>query len=319
MWTRTMRGGLAALIVAAASPTFLVPAFVTFAPGLAEAQQAVRATVNDQPITAYDVQQRVKMMTLFHQKTSDKIALDQLIDETLAFQVAKRVKLTPPAAADIDARIAGIAKQVKLPLPQFEKALNQQGVQLDTLKKFFRGQMMWATVMRARASSLKPTASEADVEAAMQKEGISPDSATIKEYRLQQIIFVVPRGSQPGLAARRVGEAEAFRKRFTGCEGALDLAKSLNGVVVLDLGRRDSTQLDGQGAEDLMKTPKGGTLKPNITDKGVEVIAVCDVKEVQSTAGIRADVERKLLEEQTKDLETTFKAELRKNAKITYN
>lgn len=309
-----MRCMFGAMMVAAA-----VAAPLVVAPSGAAAQQAVRATVNDQPITSYEVQQRVKMMTLFRQKTSEKIALDQLVDETIADQVAKRSKIKTPPESTINERIAAIAKQVKLPPAQFEKALNQQGVQLDTLKRFFRGQMTWGAVMRAKASTLKPTASEAEIQAEMAKEGVSPDTATIKEYKLQQIVFVIPKGSPPGLTGQRIQEAEAFRKRFPGCDGSLALAKTLKGVVVLNPFRRDSTQVEGEGAEELAKLPPGGTLKPDVTERGVEVIAVCDAKNVQSTAGIRANVERKLLEEQTKDLETKFRAELRDNSKIVYN
>ncbi len=309
----TLRGMLGAMMIAAAGLASGV-----LVADCAYAQQAVRATVNDQPITSYDVQQRVKMMTLFRQKTSDKIALDQLVDETIAEQIAKRAKLGP-TDAQIEERVAGIAKQVKLPLPQFEKALGQQGVQIATLRKFFRGQMTWAAVIRAKASSLKPDVSESDIQAEMAKEGVSADTATIKEYKLQQIVFVIPKGSPPGLTGQRTAEAESFRKRFPGCDGSLALAKTLKGVVVLDLGRRDSTQVEGQGAEDLAKTPVGGTLKPDVTDRGVEVVAVCAVKEVQSTAGVRANAERTLLAEQTKDLESKFRTELRDNAKIVYN
>jgi len=290
----TLRGLLAATMIAAAG----VATIAAVLPQGAFAQQSVRVTVNDQPITNYEVQQRVKMMSLFRQKTSDKIALDQLIDEALAQQVAKRAKLQPISEAQINERVAGIAKQVKLSLSQFEKALNQQGVQLVTLKNFFRGQATWAAVMRAKAASLKPQVTEADIQAEMNKEGVSADSATIKEYKLQQIVFVIPKGSPPGLAGRRTAEAESFRKRFPGCDGSLALAKTLKGVVVLDIGRRDSTQVEGDG---------------------VEVVADCDVKEVQSTAGIRATVERRLLQDQTKDLESKFRAELRENAKIVYN
>ncbi len=309
----TMRGMLGAMMIAAAGLGAV--AVVTES---AYAQQAVRATVNDQPITNYDVQQRVKMLNLFRQKSGDKLALDQLIDEAIAEQVAKRAKIGP-TDAQVNERVAGIAKQVKLPMPQFEKALNQQGVQVDTLRKFFRGQMTWAAVIRAKAASLKPDVSESDIQAEMAKQGVSSETAMIKEFKLQQIVFVIPKGSPPGMVGKRTGEAEAFRKRFPGCDGSLALAKTLKGVVVLDIGRRDSTQVEGEGAEQLMKTPVGGTLKPDVTDRGVEVVAVCDVKEVQSTAGVRASAERTLLAEQTKDLESKFRTELRDNAKIVYN
>lgn len=287
-------------------------------PSAASAQSAIRATVNNQPVTSYDVSQRVRLMNLFHQKTSDKMALDDLIDESIAAQAAKARNIGP-TDAQVEERFDAIAKQVKLAPAQFTKALTQAGVQPDTLRKFLRAQMTWGGLMRARAKSTTTNLTEADIQAEMAKEGVTAETATIKEFKLQQIVFVVPKGSSPGLASQRQREAESFRQRFPGCDNSLNLAKSLKGVVVLDMGRRDSTQVEGEVAEALQKTPAGGTLKPAVTDRGVEVIAVCSVKDIQSTAGVRASAEKRLADEQNKDLEKTFRAELRAGAKIVYN
>ncbi|MCX5493209.1 SurA N-terminal domain-containing protein [Kaistia dalseonensis] len=287
-------------------------------PSVASAQSTIKATVNDQAITSYDVNQRVKLMALFHQKATPKSALDDLIDEAIVQQFATPRKMLPDEAG-VNERYAAIAKQVKLPLPQFGKALQQAGVEPETLKKLFRAQMTWATLMRAKIRSQQSNVSEADIQAELAKEGVNMEQATMKEFKLQQIVFVVPKTSPPGSAQRRLGEAEAFRKRFPGCDGSLDLAKSLKGVVVINAGRRDTSQMDTDMADALSSTPAGGTLKPEITDRGVEVIAICSVKEIQSTAGVRAQVEKKLSAAQNQDIEKDFKAELRKNAKIVYN
>jgi peptidyl-prolyl cis-trans isomerase SurA len=288
------------------------------APSAGHAQSSIKATVNDQAITSYDVSQRIKLMTLFRQKTSEKVVLDNLIDEAIANQAAEARKMTP-TPAQVEERYNAIAKQVKLPPAQFAKALQSAGVQPDSLRKFFKAQITWGTIMRAKARGASADVSEADIQAELTKEGVSPEQATMKEFRLQQIVFVIPKGSPPSLAGQRMGEAESFRKRFPGCDGSLALAKSLKGVVVIDIGRRDTSQIDGPLSDALKATPAGGTLKPDVTDRGVEVVAVCSVKEIQSTAGVRAEVEKKLSADQNKDLEANFKAELRKNAKIVYN
>lgn len=286
-------------------------------PAAALAQSTIRATVNDVPITSYEVGQRVKLMTLFHQKTSPKIALEDLIDEEVVAQVAKPRKLGP-TDAQVNDRFDAIAKQVKLTPANFVKALKQNGVEPDTLRKLFRAQMTYGMVLRAKAGSTAATVSEADIQAELAKKGLTPDQATMKEYMLQQVVFVIPKGST-GMVPARMRDAESFRKRFTGCDGSLALAKSMKGVVVLDPGRRDSTQIDGAFGEALDKTPAGGSLKPETTERGVEVITVCSVKEIQSTAGIRAEAEKKLAEDKNKNLESTLKADLRKDAKIVYN
>ncbi|WP_336799522.1 SurA N-terminal domain-containing protein [Kaistia sp. MMO-174] len=284
-------------------------------PATAFAQAAVRATVNDQAITSYDVSQRIKLMKLFHQPSGDKAVLDDMIDETLLDQVAKRRGMSVPDSA-VEERFNGIAKQVKLPPAQFAKALSSQGVQADTLRKFLRAQMMSGMVIKARARSIK--VSEADVQAQIEKQGINTENATIKEFKLQQIVFVVPKGSSPGFVGQRQREAEAFRKRFAGCDGSLAQAKAMKGVVVLNMGRRDSAQVQGPVGDELKTTPVGGTLKPQVTERGVEIIAICEAKEVRSSAGVRAEIEEKLTAEQGKNLGKDFIAELRKDAKINY-
>lgn len=284
-------------------------------PATAFAQAAVRATVNDQAITSYDVSQRIKLMKLFHQPSGDKAVLDDMIDETLLDQVAKRRGMSVPDSA-VEERFNGIAKQVKLPPAQFVKALSSQGVQADTLRKFLRAQMVSGMVIKARARSIK--VSEADVQAQIEKQGINTENATIKEFKLQQIVFVVPKGSSPGFVGQRQREAEAFRKRFAGCDGSLAQAKAMKGVVVLNMGRRDSAQVQGPIGDALKSTPVGGTLKPEVTERGVELIAVCEAKEVRSSAGVRAEIEEKLTAEQGKNLGKDFVAELRKDAKINY-
>lgn len=284
-------------------------------PATAFAQAAVRATVNDQAITSYDVSQRIKLMKLFHQPSGDKVVLDDMVDEVLLDQVAKRRGMSVPDSA-VEERFNGIAKQVKLPPAQFVKALGSQGVQADTLRKFLRAQMTSGMVIKARARSIK--VSEADVQAQIEKQGINTENATIKEFKLQQIVFVVPKGSSPGYVGQRQREAEAFRKRFAGCDGSLAQAKAMKGVVVLNMGRRDSTQIQGPAGDALKTTPVGGTLKPDVTERGVEVIAVCESKEIRSSAGVRAEIEEKLTADQSKNLGKDFVAELRKDAKINY-
>ena len=92
----------------------------------------------------------------------------------------------------------------------------------------------------------------------------------------------------------------------------------MKGVVVLNMGRRDSAQVQGPVGDELKTTPVGGTLKPQVTERGVEIIAICEAKEVRSSAGVRAEIEEKLTAEQGKNLGKDFIAELRKDAKINY-
>jgi peptidyl-prolyl cis-trans isomerase SurA len=145
-----------------------------------------------------------------------------------------------------------------------------------------------------------------------------PSTATATEYMLQQIIFVVPSGSPDGLFAQRRREAEAFRSRFKGCDNSLAQAQQLKGVVVKDLGRRNSSDLVGPDGETIRKTPPGKTAPPAQTSQGVELIAVCSAKEIHSTEIARAEIQNQMFAKQSEDLGKDYLKELRDRAIIEY-
>jgi peptidyl-prolyl cis-trans isomerase SurA len=68
----------------------------------------------------------------------------------------------------------------------------------------------------------------------------------------------------------------------------------------------------------VLATPVGKTTRPNQTDQGIELIAVCSIRELNSNAAARQEVESKLLLEKNKDLGASYLAELRKKAVIEY-
>jgi peptidyl-prolyl cis-trans isomerase SurA len=121
---------------------------------------------------------------------------------------------------------------------------------------------------------------------------------TTSEFILKQILFVVPKGSSSGYAAQRRREAESFRIRFGGCDKAVAQSSGLRDVAVRDLGRRNSTDLAGQNGDAIKATPVGKTTPPNTTDQGVELIAVCSKRWIQSQSAAREDVESKLAQKQ---------------------
>ena len=128
----------------------------------------------------------------------------------------------------------------------------------------------------------------------------------------------MPKDSSGAVYTQRRREAEAFRQRFQGCDKSLAMAKDLRGVVVKDIGRRDSTQLTGPEGEAIKKTPVGKTAPPTQFDQGIEVLAVCATRDVQSSSGARADITNDFYLKQSKDLGKDYLAELRKGSIIEY-
>ncbi len=276
---------------------------------------SIPVLVNDVPITAYDIGQRTKLSRLGGGKATQQAAMEELIDETLQMIEAQRRGLAVPEA-QVDAAYASIAQRLKLTPPGLTKALGSQGIDGSSLKKRLRAQIAWQQLVQRRTAQKASVKSE-EVTAAIASKG-DPSALKITEYTLQQIVFVVPSGSSAGLFQQRRREAEAFRQRFAGCDQSLAQAKLLRGVVVKDIGRRDSTQLVDPQGQKVMETPSGKTAPPNQTDQGIELIAVCNTRDIQSTSAARAEAENDLYLKQAADLGKDYLKELRDRAIISY-
>lgn len=299
---------------AAVSVAIALLAGTIVAPHPVAAQSAIRMLVNDQPITSYAVSQRSKLNRLTGGKGGEKAALDELVNEAIQQTEAKRRGISIPDA-QLDAAVAQIAKQVKLSPKQLAAALGQQGIQIQSLRDRIRAQITWSRLVQAKVRSSR-SVGERDITAQILARGDQDVSRTIREFMLQQIIFVVPRGSAQGAYAKRRQEAESFRSRFPGCDGALPYAQTFKGVVVKPMGRRDTTQITGPLGDELMKTAVGATTKPQVTENGVEMLAVCAMEDVASDAGARAEIQSELSSEEAKKVADDYMAELKAKAKI---
>jgi peptidyl-prolyl cis-trans isomerase SurA len=280
-----------------------------------EGKSSIPVLVNDQPITRYDITQRAALMRIGGAKGGEKAATEELIDETLKmYEAAKRGVSVPDRR--VDAAYASIAENLKMTPEQLTKALASQGIDDASLKKRLRAQMTWEQLV-VRRTQLTAQVKAADVTEALRAKG-NPESMTMTEYMLQQIVFVVPSGSPSGLYAQRRREAEAFRSRFQGCDHSLEQAKELRGVVVKEIGRRDSNQLRGPEGDAIQGTSVGHTAPPVQTDQGVELIAVCSSRAIHSTAVAQAEVQSELVAKQSQEIGKEYLQELRDRAIIEY-
>ena len=277
------------------------------------AQSSIRVVVNGDIITSYDIAQRARLLPLFGVKGGEKAATDDLIDETLKFQEARKRGLRIPDRR-VDAAFVSMGKDRKLSEKRLVQELGRMGIAADTMKRWIKAQMTWRELVQARVRRDGKVKAADIMSAMLEKSGT--DETTLTEFRLQQIIFVVPSGSSANYIAQRRREAEAFRQRFPGCENSLAQAKTLKGVVIQDLGRRDSSQLRGGQGEEIQGTEPGKTTRPFQSDKGIELVAVCTKRDFQSDSAARAEVETKLQLEQAKELGQDYLKQLRDAAII---
>lgn len=277
--------------------------------------KAIPILVNDVPITQFDINQRVRLMRIGGAGGSTQKAAEELIDETLQSLEAQRrgVRISD---SQVDAAFASIAERLNMSPTQLTAALRSEGIEAPSLKKRLRAQMTWQRLVQQRTQTRGTVRSE-DITAALLEKG-DPNQLTVTEYVLQQIVFVVPSGSSSNLYQQRRREAEQFRQRFQGCESALEQARQLRGVVVKDIGRRDSSQLSGPEGDTIRKTRAGTTTAPFQSDQGVELIAVCSTRDVNSSSAARAEVENSMYLAQAENLGADYLKELRDLAIIEY-
>ncbi|MBW8639635.1 peptidylprolyl isomerase [Hoeflea sp. WL0058] len=238
----------------------------------------IAIVVNDRVITTLDLQRRSKLLQLQRQKGNLKEkAKEQMIEQALKLSEADRLGYNI-SDAQVNAAFTRFAKGNKMSDKQMEKALDQTGVGADHFKEFIKTQMTWPKLVEARFSTSGGRMSTEELVKNMLERG--GEKPTTTEYILQQVIFVVPQSKRSAILNRRKKEASNMRSRFVGCDSSHEFAKGLLDVSVRDLGRVMQPELPKNWKAAVEKTPEGGTTPVQVTEQGVEFIAVCRARQV---------------------------------------
>jgi peptidyl-prolyl cis-trans isomerase SurA len=286
------------------------------AAGPAAAQSSIRIVVNGEPITTYDVQQRTAMLRAFTGgREGESTAVEQLIDERLMLQEAERRNMTV-SDAEVDNEFARRAAGTDLTETQFAGAMRQAGFEPDSFREFLRANMSWQQLVRARfRATIQIT--DQDVATALSGRDTSASSAA-SEYRLQQILFVVPEGSGASVETQRRSQANAFRSAFAGCESSVQQAGGAPGVVVKPEIRREESALSAALRQRLAALAVGGITEPERTPEGFELIAICARTAIGGQMAAEADVRDELSNERGTLMARQYLRDLRSDAVIEY-
>jgi peptidyl-prolyl cis-trans isomerase SurA len=282
--------------------------------GVAGAASSIKVIVNKEPVTSYDIQLRAAFLKLRRVKGNHtSMATDELIDETLKMQEAKRINMVV-SSSEVDAAFARFASGNKMSTAQLSSILNRAGVTSQGFRKYIRAQMSWQRALGARYRAENRPGQNESFTAQLQKGGNS--STSTQEYTLQQIIFVVPQSQRKSQLARRRIEAKNFRNRFRDCDSTISFAKGLRDVTVRSLGRVLNPQLPPEWKKAVENTPEGKATQIQDTDKGVEFLAVCRLQTVKDDSLGDLDFGKDGLEAKVSELEKKYLAELKERAKI---
>jgi peptidyl-prolyl cis-trans isomerase SurA len=278
--------------------------------------QTVVVTVNGEPITNFDVDQRSKLIQLTSRKTPPRHeVIDDLINDKIKVGIGRRYKLELEDS-DVNKAFNEMAHRMRLDGDGLVKVLGAQGVSAYTLKDRIRAEMVWQQIIRGKfQSSLQQN--EKEIAQALETRKKDGDLTAV-EYTLRPILFVVPRNSAQGTAETRKRDAEALKARFQKCETGIPMARGLRDVAVRDPIRKSSAELAPALRDILDKTPVGRLTDPEVTAQGVEIFALCSKRDIKTDSVAKREVQNELFSEKFQAAANKFLRDLRRQAMIEF-
>jgi peptidyl-prolyl cis-trans isomerase SurA len=283
----------------------------------ARAQQVV-AFVGGQPITALDLEHRMKFLLLSTKKQpSKREALDSLIDEILEINEAKRFSINVPDS-EVENSYSNMATHMGLDAQKLTQILTTAGASDDTLKRRLRAQLAWSNLVRGRyKASFEINDKDVQAELDLHKSD-SQKNAVGYEYIMRPVVFIVPRGSPEAAYETRKRDAEALRARFQNCTEGVQFARALEDVAVRDQVSKYSSELAQQLRDILDNTPVGHLTPPETTAEGVQMFAICAKKETKSDTPEMREVRDQMLQQRFGARSKRYLDSLRRAAMIEY-
>jgi peptidyl-prolyl cis-trans isomerase SurA len=283
-------------------------------PGLAQAQVVVVA--NGSPITAYDIEQRTKLIqTSTRKKPTRQEVIQELIDDRLKISKAKSYGYEI-GDAEVNNAFVGMAERQHISVKQFVGLLTRSGIAPETIKAKIRAELTWNQLVRSKFSASLQVG-ESDIASAMREK--SEQAATVGYiYTLYPVTVVVPSGSNEGVIAAKKKEAEDLRTRFATCKQGLAYARALRDVAVREPITRSSADLAPQLREILDKIELGHLTSPEVTAQGLQMFAVCDKKASKTESPLERELRSKIFAKRFDQESQRFLEDIRRSAMIEY-
>ena len=237
--------------------------------------------VNDSIVTYFELEQRIKLMTVLNQPGNvEDEALQSLIENSLAMQEARKFGFSIPQA-DIDASLDQFAARANLTAPELLSELEKLDIAPETVYYFLRATNTWRAIVGGRyGSTVQVTEAEVDraISQASSQGGIS--------VRVAEIIIPIQRGfeDQALNLAERLATVSDFEE-FS--DAAREYSVAPSAAEGGDLGWTALSELPGQMGATLL------TLSPGDTTgviEGPNALRIYQMRGVTETSAPRQNV-----------------------------
>lgn len=242
-----------------------------------------------------------------------KNALEELIDERLKLQEAKRLNLVA-GDDEVNRIIKGMAERNKVSEQQFADQMRSQGADISTLKARFRATLSWNEVIR-RKFGHQVAITESDVDRFVASAASGEDEV---DLQVQRITLAVPAKLDQKLMAERLAEADRLRGKFAGCPSTAKLATEVSGATFEDLGTRKPASIPEPTRSFLLSAKDGEMLPPSVGQGGIELWAVCGRQTTKSDDKKRSAAQEELRQREFELLAKRHLKDLRQDAHIEY-
>lgn len=302
-----------ALLASLLGPASLLP--ICASPAHA---QTIAVMVNGEPITDLDIAQRGKLDFLStHKQPSRKDILDELINEKVEIKEGKKYGVDP-TSTDIDQAYAQMGSRMRLSADQLTKVLEGKGIRAEVLRNRIKAEMVWGSLVRGRFKD-RLQVGEKDVAAAVKAEGgDDPQQADAFEYRMRPVVLIVPKGSPASATEAKRKEAEELRNRIQSCEEATSYFRSLPNAAIREIVVKTSADLPAVLRKVLDDTPIGHLTPPEVTQQGIEMVALCARKPTTLDTPKRKEMRDKLYAQKFESVSKSYLQEIRREAMIEY-
>lgn len=270
------------------------------------ASAATVATVNGEPITDVQVDQRLRLFRMEGNNTGRNGAMEQLITEAIQLQEAARLGISV-SNAQVDSALLQIARNLGVSRDRLQAMLREGGVSSDTLQNRLKAAIAWNAVAE---QAIMPSVQISDLELDQRAAQQIADYQTF-DYILKEVVFVGGGG--------RSGQANNYRSNFAGCDSAVELSLAFNDVAVVDIGRRHATQLPDALAKELAGLNVGGISKPRVVESGLSMLAICEKVQANDLTFVKGGLREEAGSDAYKREVEAYLKRLRDQAKIIRN
>jgi len=295
----------------------LVGAFLIAGATAGLAQTKVVAIVNDEPISQFDVDQRVKFYSITGggktgSKTLKTRALKELVEEALMSQEIRRMSISTPQSAVVES-INDRLRANKRNHAWFKGFLRSRGVRISTLENRIRSQLGWRQVIQRTYSGLVDIG-ESEITQAI-KEIDRKDKQTDPVFSLKTITLKLPKGAGDAEIGRRMEEAAKIRRAFRDCRTSELVTGRFRDIKTKNSPRTRVKDMKEPTRSLVQQAKANDMIPPTITDAGIVLIAVCERKD---DGGQRDQVQRQLVSQEFSMLADRHLRDLKQDAIVEY-